>query len=123
MYNMTRGKVSIKDWGQHLFQYYDDHFLEDSLFGLFLYNTIQRHSSNCEGNFFHASDQFIGRNPLTVQELQRQCQLKDTCYIKVLRYCAQNIKGSNNYWRSRTNDLENGSIITSVGGMVHLHIS
>ncbi len=24
----------------------------------------------------------------------------------MLRYFAQNIKGSNNYWRSRTNDLE-----------------
>jgi hypothetical protein len=41
MYDMTRGKVSIKDWGNHLLRYYDGRFLQDSLFGLFLYNTIQ----------------------------------------------------------------------------------
>ena len=56
MYDMTRGKVSIKDWGNHLLRYYDGRFLQDSLFGLFLYNTIQRHSSNSEGNFFLSSD-------------------------------------------------------------------
>ena len=82
------------------------YFLEDSLFGLFLYNTIQRHSSNSEGNFFLATNQFIGRNPPTVQELQRQLQLKDTRYINMLRYFAQTIKGRNNYWHSCTNDLK-----------------
>jgi hypothetical protein len=106
MYDLTRGKVSIKDWVQHLLRYYDGCFLEDSLFGLFLYNTVQRRSSNSEGYFFLASDQFIGRNPPTVQELQRQLQLKDTCYINMLRDFAQNIKGSNSYWRSHNEDLE-----------------
>jgi hypothetical protein len=71
-----------------------------------LYNTIQRHSSNSESNFFLASDRLIGRNPPTVQEVQRQLQLKDTCYINMLRYFAQNIKGSNSYWHSRSDNLE-----------------
>ncbi len=106
MYDLTHGKVLIQEWGKHLLWYYDGHFLEDPLFGLFLYNTIQRHSSNNEGNFFLTSDQFIGRNPPTVQELQRQLQLKDTCYINMMRYFSRNIKGSNNYWRSCTDDLE-----------------
>ncbi len=100
MYDLTRGKVSIKEWGNHLLQYYDGRFLDDSLFGLFLYNTVQRHSGNSEGNFFLASDQFIGKNPPTVQELQRQIQLKNCRYINMLRYFAQNIKGSDNYWHS-----------------------
>jgi hypothetical protein len=78
MYDMEHGKVSIQDWGNHLLQYYDGQFLEDSLFGLFLYNTIQRHTSNREGNFFLTSDRFIGRNPPTVQELQRQLEQKNT---------------------------------------------
>ncbi len=56
MYDLTPGKVSIQDWGKHLLQYYNGRFLEDSLFGLFLYNTIQRHSNNSKGNFFLASD-------------------------------------------------------------------
>jgi len=72
MYDITRGKVSIKESGKHLLRYYDGHFLEDSLFELFLYNTVQRHSSNSDGNFFLASDRFIGRHPPTIQELQRQ---------------------------------------------------
>jgi hypothetical protein len=71
LYDLSHGKVSIKDLGQYLLRYYDGCFLEDSLFGLFLYNTVQRHSSNSEGNFFLASDRLIGRNPPTVQELQR----------------------------------------------------
>ncbi len=103
---MTCGKVSKKDWGRHLMQYYDGRFLEDSLFGLFLYNTVQRHSSNSKGNFFLASDRFIGRNPPTVQDLQRQIQQKKCRYIYMLRYFARNIKESDNYWRSRTDDLE-----------------
>jgi hypothetical protein len=100
MYDLTRGKVSIKEWGNHLLQYYDDRFLDDSLFGQFLYNTVQRHSSNSEGNFFLASDRFIGKNPPTVQELQRQNLQKHCCYMNMLRYFAQNIKGSDSYWHS-----------------------
>ncbi len=61
-------------------QYYDGRFLEDSLFGLFLYNTIQRHTNNIEGNFFFKLDGFIGRNPPTVQELKKQLQQKNTQY-------------------------------------------
>jgi hypothetical protein len=98
MYDLTHGKVTIKDWGQHLLRYYDGRFFEDSLFRLFLYNTVQRHSSNSKGNFLLASDRFLRRNPPTIQ--------KDTPYINMLRYFAQNIQGSNNYWQSHTNDLE-----------------
>jgi hypothetical protein len=86
MYDLTHGKVTIKEWGNHLLRYYDGCFLDESLFGLFLYNTVQSHSSNSEGNFFLASDQFIRKNPPTVQELQRQIQLKNCRYINMLRY-------------------------------------
>jgi hypothetical protein len=106
MYDLIRGKVSIKEWGNHLLQYCNGRFLEDSLFGLFLYNTVQRHSSNSKGNFFLTSDQFIGKNPPTIQVLQRQILPKKCCYINMLRYFAQNIKGSDNYGHSCTNDLE-----------------
>ena len=40
MYDLTYGKVSIKEWGYHLLRYYDGRFLQDSLFGLFSYNTV-----------------------------------------------------------------------------------
>jgi len=31
MYDMPQGKVSIKDWGNHLLRYCDGQFLQDSL--------------------------------------------------------------------------------------------
>ena len=74
IYDLERGKVSIRDWGKHLLRYFDGRFLNDPLFGLFLYNTMQRHSNNSEGIFFLASDRFIGRNSPTVQELKKQLQ-------------------------------------------------
>jgi hypothetical protein len=51
-YDLERGEIPIKEWGQHLLQYYNGRFPEDLLFGLFLYNTNQRHTNNSEGNFF-----------------------------------------------------------------------
>jgi hypothetical protein len=96
----------MKEWGQHLVQYCNGRFLEDSLFGLFLYNTIQRHTNNSEGNFFFKSDHFIGKNPPTVQELKKQPENKNTHYIQMLRSFSRNIKGSDNFWRSRTEDLQ-----------------
>jgi hypothetical protein len=67
---------------------------------------VQRHSSNSESNFFLTLDRFIGKNPPAVQELQRQILQKNCRYINMLRYFAQNIKGSDNYWRSRTDNIE-----------------
>jgi hypothetical protein len=46
IYDIERGEVPIKEWGQHLLQYYDGRFLDDSLFGLSLYNIIQQHTNN-----------------------------------------------------------------------------
>jgi hypothetical protein len=51
IYDMEQGEVPIKEWGQHLLKYFDGQFLDDSLFGLCLYNTIQQHTNNREGNF------------------------------------------------------------------------
>jgi hypothetical protein len=52
IYDMEQGEVPIKEWGQHVLRYVDGRFLDDSLFGLSLYNTIQRHTNNKEGIFF-----------------------------------------------------------------------
>ncbi len=57
IYDLERGEISIKEWGRHLLGYCDRRFLEDPLFGLFLYNAIQRHTNNSEGNFFFKSDE------------------------------------------------------------------
>jgi hypothetical protein len=106
IYNLERVEIPIKEWGQHLLLYYNGQFLDDPLFGLFLYNTIQRHTNNSEGSFFFKSDLFIGKNPPTVQELKKQLENKNTRYIQMLRSLSRNIKGSDNFWRSRTKDLQ-----------------
>ncbi len=64
------------------------------------------HGRHLTETFFLDSDRFIGRNQPTIQELQRQLELKNTQYINMLRYFARNIKGSDNYWRACTDDLE-----------------
>ncbi len=106
IYDMERGEVPIEEWGQHLLRYFYGWFLDDSLFGLSLYNTIQRHTNNKEGNFFFNSDRFIGENSPTVQELKKQLRNKDTKYINMLRHFSRNIKGGDNFWRSKTEDLK-----------------
>ncbi len=105
IYDIERGEVPIKEWGQHLLQYYDGRFLDDSLFGLSLYNVIQQHTNNREGNFFFNFDQFIGNGQPTVEQLKRQLENKNTKYISMLRHFARNIRGSDNFWRSKTKDL------------------
>jgi hypothetical protein len=76
------------------------------LFGLSLYNVIQQHTNKKEGNFFFNSDQFIGKDPSTVEQLKRQLENKNTKYISMLRHFARNIRGSDNFWRSKTKDLK-----------------
>jgi hypothetical protein len=67
---------------------------------------IQQHLNNKEGNFFFNSDQFIGKDPPTVEQLKRQLENKNTKYISMLRHCARNIRGSDNFWRSKIEDLK-----------------
>ena len=56
--------------------------------------------------FFFNSDRFIRKNPPTVQELKQQLRNKDTKYISMLRHFSRNIKGGDNFWRSKTEDLK-----------------
>jgi hypothetical protein len=102
---LSEGRYPSK-WGQHLLQCYDGRFLDDSLFGLSLYNVIQYHTNNREGNFFFNSDRFIGKDPPTVEQLKRQLENKNTKYTSMLRYFARTIRGSDNFWRSKTKDLK-----------------
>jgi len=77
-----------------------------NFFSLFVFNTIQRHENNREGNYFFHSDKFIGKDPPTIEELKNQIANGDERYIQMLRYYSRNIKGSDNYWRARTEELE-----------------
>ena len=76
------------------------------MFSLFVFNSIERHENNSEGSFFFESGKFLGQNPPTIEKLKRDLAAGDDRYIQVLRYYARNIKGSDNYWRGKTQELE-----------------
>ena len=95
-----------KEWGRHLLHYYDGRFLNDQMFSLFVFNSIERHENNRQGSYFFTSGKFLGQNPPTLEELKEQLNAGDDRYIQMLRYYARNIKGSDNYWRAKTQELE-----------------
>jgi hypothetical protein len=41
-----------------------------------------------------------------VEQLKRQLKTKNTKHISMLRHFARNIRGSDNFWRSKTKDLK-----------------
>lgn len=103
---MDRGTWDLQQWASHLLHYYDGRFVSNQMFSLFAFNTVQRHKNNSEGNFFFKSDRFLGKHPPTIEELKKKLEDGDDTYIQMLRYHARNIKGSDNFWREKTSELE-----------------
>ena len=106
LYDIKRGTKCPKEWGRHLLHYYDNRFLDDQMFFLFVFNSIERHENNREGSYFFESGKFLGQNPPTIEKLKDNLAAGDDRYIQVLRYYARNIKGSDNYWCGKTQELE-----------------
>ena len=106
LYDINRGKWSIGEWARHMLHYGDGRFLNDQGFSLFVFNSIERHKNNEQGNFFFKSDRFLGQNPPTIEQLKERLANGDDSYIQTLRYFARHIKGSDNYWRGKTQELE-----------------
>ncbi len=90
-----------------MLHYYDGHFINDQMFSLFVINSIECHENNSAGGYFFTSAKFLGQNPPTIEEFQDRLAAGDDRYIQVLRYYYRNIKGSDNYWRAKTQELEN----------------
>ena len=95
-----------KEWARHLLNWKDGRFARSQLFTLYAYNTVQRHNNNSSGRFFISSDRFIGENPPTLEDLKEKLKKGDDTFIKKLQYYSRNIRGSDNYWRAQTEDLE-----------------
>ena len=114
VYDEERGSVGdlsgpvhdLKSWARHLLQYCDGRFSKDHLFILYIHNTLQRHENNREGNFFFKDDKWLGKNQPSLEELKEQIRDGNFTYISKLRYFSQSIRGSDGYWRSKTNELK-----------------
>jgi hypothetical protein len=102
-----RGQVkSIREWANHLIHYYDGRFQSDQLFTLYVFNTIQRHDNNKNGGYFFTDKNWLGKNPPSLEELKDQIRNGEFKFVSKLRYFAQQIRGSDAFWRSKTNELE-----------------
>lgn len=110
VYDPKRGKVKdIHSWATHLIRYQDGRFINDQMFCLYVFNMLQRHTNNTQGNFFYKDKNFLGassRLPPTVEELQEQLRTGDMSYLSKLRYLAKGIRGSDSFWRGKTEELE-----------------
>ena len=110
LYDPRRGKVKdIHSWATHLIRYQDGRFINDQMFCLYVLNVLQRHTNNSQGNFFYKDKNFLGasvRMPPTVEELQDQLKAGDMTYLNKLRYLAKGIRGSDSFWRGKTEELE-----------------
>ena len=58
LYDIKRGKRCPKEWGSHLLHYYDGHFINDQMFSLFVFNSIERHENDSTGSYFFTSAKF-----------------------------------------------------------------
>ena len=109
VYDPRRGKVKdIHGWASHLIRYKDGRFLNDQMFCLYVFNMLQRHTNNSQGNFFYKDANFLGaatRLPPTIEELQDQFKAGDMSYLNKLRYLAKGIRGSDSYWRIMAHSL------------------
>ena len=74
VYDMKRGGWDVKEWGRHLLRYYDGRFLNDQFFSLFVFNTIQRHENNSEGNFFSTASRLLVKTHRPLRSLRNNSQ-------------------------------------------------
>ena len=76
------------------------------MFSLFVVNSIERHENNCQGSYFFSSGKFLGQNPPTIKELKEKLEVGDGKCIQMIHSDSCNIKGSDNYWREKTQELQ-----------------
>ena len=113
MYDNERGTVdqlngpvkSLKTWAKHLMNFHDGRFQQCQLFALYVFNTIQRQENNKKGTYFHSDKNWYGKNPPSLEDLKNQIRNGIFTFVSKLRYYSQSIRGTDGYWRNKTNEL------------------
>jgi len=107
VWDPKRGRQNIRHWLQRLLSYKDGRFQKDHIFALYAYNMVQRHENNSRGNYFINQPALVGPAPPTVEELKERIRGGDDKFISVLQYYSgSSIRGSDAYWRAKTNELK-----------------
>ena len=96
---------TMRTWTNHLMQYFDGRFQDYQMFMLYTSNVIQRQENNQKGGFLNSDKNWFGVSPPSVEELKQQIRDGNFTFISKLRYFSAEIKGSDGYWRKKTNEL------------------
>jgi len=80
--------------------------MADQMFTLYVFNFLQREINNNQGSWFFNTEKFWGAKAPTVEELKEDIAKGDTTWISKLQYFSQNIRGSDNWWRNKSKELE-----------------
>ena len=106
--------TSALDWAKHLNLYFDGRFTRDELWCFYAQNFAARRRSTEQGHFYirnlsrqrhNNGNQQDEQPPTTVEEIIDEVKRGNTQFIDKLSYFAQNITGSNAYWRSKRDEL------------------
>ena len=96
---------NLRSWANHLMHYYDGRFQKDQMFGLYVYNRIQRQENNRDGSYFHSDENWFGKKNPTLEEMKTQIRNGDFTFVSKLRYIASKIKGTDGFWRGKAHEL------------------
>lgn len=96
---------TMRAWTNHLMQYFDGRFQDCQMFMLYTSNVIQRQENNQKGGFLNSDKNWFGVSPPSVEELKQQIRDGNFTFISKLRYFSAEIKGSDGYWRKKTDEL------------------
>ena len=67
---------------------------------------IQQHDNNQKGGYFFSDPNKLGQNPPSLDKLKDQICNGSYKSVSELQYFAQEIRGSDAFWRSNANELE-----------------
>ena len=93
-----------REYAAHLLRLFNGEHERDKFFSFFILNKIHKRENSSSGGFFLKS--WLGRNPLTVEDLQDQLRQGNTSFISKLQYFSQKIRGSDSYWRLKKYELK-----------------
>ena len=103
--NHFQDNCDLHNYAKRLLNYEDGRFASDKVWCYYTLDMIQRHKNNRNGNFI-IKDGYLGNVCETVEKLKEKVSKGDLSWIDMLRNFSKNIRGSDNYWRSKRYELE-----------------
>ena len=103
--NHYNDNVNLQHYAKRLLNYYDGRFSSDKVWSYYLLDMIQRRKNNKDGNYV-IKQGFLGDVCQTVEDLKQQIKRGNLSWIDMLRNFSKRIRGSDNYWRTKRQEVE-----------------